>query len=36
MGSDAMFTAITGSGAQQRRIEVIANNLANLGTVGFK
>jgi flagellar basal-body rod protein FlgG len=31
-----MFTAVTGSTAQQARIDVIANNLANLGTVGFK
>jgi flagellar basal-body rod protein FlgG len=31
-----MFTAVTGSTAQQVRIDVIANNLANLGTVGFK
>ncbi len=31
-----MFTAVTGSVAQQVRIDVIANNLANLGTHGFK
>jgi flagellar basal-body rod protein FlgG len=31
-----MFTAITGAEAQQVRIDVIANNLANLATVGFK
>src|SRR5262245_280330 len=36
MGSPAMFTAVTGAGAQQVRIDVIANNLANLGTTGFK
>jgi len=36
MGSTAMFTAVTGAGAQQVRIDVIANNLANLGTTGFK
>ena len=36
MSSSAMFTAVTGSTAQQVRIDVIANNLANLGTVGFK
>jgi len=31
-----MFTAVTGSTAQQVRIDVIANNLANLSTNGFK
>jgi len=31
-----MFTAVTGASAQQVRIDVIANNLANLGTTGFK
>ncbi len=36
MGSNAMFTAVTGAGAQQFRIDVISNNLANLGTIGFK
>ena len=36
MSSAAMFTAVTGSTAQQVRIDVIANNLANLGTNGFK
>lgn len=36
MGSNAMFTAVTGAGAQQLRIDVISNNLANLGTVGYK
>ena len=36
MSSAAMFTAVTGVTAQQIRIDVIANNLANLGTVGFK
>jgi flagellar basal-body rod protein FlgG len=36
MGSTAMFTAVTGASAQQTRIDVIANNLANLGTTGFK
>ena len=36
MGSPAMFTAVTGASAQQVRIDVIANNLANLGTTGFK
>src|SRR5262245_53421080 len=36
MGSPAMFTAVTGASAQQVRIDVIAHNLANLGTTGFK
>lgn len=36
MGSSAMFTAVTGAEAQQLRIDIIANNLANLGTVGYK
>ncbi|MEE9281578.1 MAG: flagellar basal-body rod protein FlgG [Myxococcota bacterium] len=36
MSNAAMFTAVTGTQAQQSRIEIIANNLANLGTVGFK
>ena len=36
MSSSAMFTAVTGAVAQQVRIDVIANNIANLGTHGFK
>ncbi len=36
MSSAAMFTAVTGSTAQQARIDVIANNLAHLGPVGFR
>ncbi len=36
MSNAAMFTAITGTQAQQSRIDVVANNLANIGTVGFK
>ncbi len=36
MSNAAMFTAVTGTQAQQARIDIIANNLANLGTVGFK
>ncbi len=32
----ALFTAATGMGAQQVRIDAIANNLANLNTTGFK
>jgi flagellar basal-body rod protein FlgG len=36
MGSNAMFTAVTGAGAQQLRIDVLSHNLANLNTTGFK
>lgn len=36
MSSGAMFTAVTGASGQQVKIDVIANNLANLSTVGFK
>ena len=36
MSSSAMFTAVTGTVAQQVRIDAIANNLANLSTTGFK
>ncbi len=36
MSSSAMFTAVTGTVAQQVRIDAIANNLANIGTNGFK
>ena len=36
MSSGAMFTAVTGTNAQQKRIDVIAHNLSNVGTVGFK
>lgn len=32
----ALFTAATGMEAQQLTIDVIANNLANVGTTGFK
>lgn len=32
----ALFTAASGMGAQQIRIDAIANNLANLNTTGFK
>jgi flagellar basal-body rod protein FlgG len=32
----ALFTAATGMDAQQVRIDTIANNLANVGTTGFK
>lgn len=33
---NSLFTAATGMEAQQTRISVISNNLANLGTTGFK
>ena len=36
MSSDAMHVAKTGLNAQQTRMQVIANNLANLNTTGFK
>lgn len=32
----ALWTAATGMGAQQKNIDVIANNLANVNTTGFK
>ncbi|MDP6720204.1 MAG: flagellar hook-basal body complex protein, partial [Pirellulaceae bacterium] len=32
----ALYTAATGMQAQQTRIDVIANNLANVNTAGFK
>ena len=34
--SNAMHVAKTGLNAQQTRMQVIANNLSNLNTVGFK
>jgi flagellar basal-body rod protein FlgG len=34
--SDAIYTAATGAAAQQMRMELLANNLANVDTVGFK
>ncbi len=36
MSNAAMFTAVTGTQAQQARIDIVANNLANIGTMGFK
>ena len=33
---NALNTAATGMLAQQRNVEVISNNIANLNTVGFK
>ena len=32
----ALFTAVTGLQAFQRRLDVIANNVANINTVGFR
>ena len=32
----ALSTAATGMEAQQSRVEIIANNLANVNTAGFK
>ena len=36
MGTNSMHVAKTGLNAQQRRMQVIANNLANVNTTGFK
>ncbi|MEN9408514.1 MAG: flagellar basal-body rod protein FlgG [Pseudomonadota bacterium] len=36
MSTDAMHVAKTGLNAQQTRMQVIANNLANVNTTGFK
>ncbi|OUD10162.1 flagellar basal-body rod protein FlgG [Marivivens niveibacter] len=36
MSTDAMHVAKTGLNAQQTRLQVIANNLANVNTTGFK
>ena len=36
MSSSAMYVAKTGLAAQQTRMQVISNNLANVNTVGFK
>lgn len=32
----ALYTAATGMGAQQRQIDTVANNLANINSTGFK
>lgn len=34
--SEALFIAATGMHAQQTQVDTIANNLANMGTIGFK
>ncbi|MCT4685199.1 MAG: flagellar hook-basal body complex protein, partial [Roseicyclus sp.] len=36
MTSSAMHVAMTGLNAQQSRIQVISNNLANVNTTGFR
>ncbi|NBO21486.1 MAG: flagellar hook-basal body complex protein, partial [Rhodobacteraceae bacterium] len=36
MSADALYVAKTGLNAQQTRMQVIANNLANVNTTGFK
>jgi flagellar basal-body rod protein FlgG len=32
----ALYTAVTGMGAQERNVDTVANNLANVNTTGFK
>ena len=36
MSTNSMHVAKTGLNAQQTRMQVIANNLANVNTTGFK
>src|SRR5579884_2978501 len=36
MGFDSMFTGISGLNAYQNQIDMISNDIANVGTVGFK
>lgn len=36
MGFDSLFTGISGLNAYQSEIDMISNNIANVGTVGFK
>lgn len=36
MGFDALFTGISGLDAYQSQIDMISNNIANVGTTGFK
>lgn len=36
MGFDALFTGISGLNAYQNQIDMISNNIANVGTIGFK
>ncbi len=34
--SDGIYSALSGAVAQQRSLDVVANNVANVGTVGFR
>ena len=34
--STALFTAVTGLQAHQRRLDVVANNIANVNTIGYR
>ena len=36
MPTDSLFTAVSGLNAYQNEIDVISNNIANVGTTGFK
>jgi flagellar hook protein FlgE len=36
MGFDSMFTGISGLNAYQSQIDMISNDIANVGTIGFK
>jgi flagellar hook protein FlgE len=36
MGFDSLFTGISGLNAYQDQIDMISNNIANVGTIGFK
>ncbi len=36
MPTDSLFTAVSGLNAYQNAIDVISNNIANVGTTGFK
>src|SRR5215469_11097160 len=36
MAFDSLFTGISGLNAYQSQIDMISNNIANVGTVGFK
>jgi flagellar hook protein FlgE len=36
MAFDSLFTGVTGLTAYQNQIDVISNNIANVGTIGFK
>ena len=34
--SDGIYAALSGAVAQERALEVVANNIANVGTTGFR